>query len=129
MKKILLIILIILGVLVAGCSGPIGSSNKQTSTIVNEQFTISANSVKGYYSDLQTGDELEVSITVLQGGDLDIDFYITNADGAKIISRSKIGDTTISWVAPSSGTYYFKYDNSFSALTSKIVKTTITVTR
>jgi hypothetical protein len=39
------------------------------------------------------------------------------------------GFTKVSWVVPSSGTYFFKYDNSFSALTSKIVKTTITVTR
>jgi hypothetical protein len=135
MKKKLLIVLIILVVLVAGCSGPRGSSEspqqrmKQTSTILNEQFTVAGNSVNSYSSDLKTGDELELSITVLKGGNLDINFYITNANGAKIISRSRIGDTTVSWVVPSSGTYFFKYDNSFSALTSKIVKTTITVTR
>lgn len=130
MKKITLILsIIILIVFVAGCTDAPRQRAKQTSTLLDEQFTVAANSINSYSADLDAGDDIQVSITVLSGGNLDVDFYITNANGAKIISRSRVGETTVSWTVPSSGTYYFKYDNSFSTVTSKIVKTTIKVTR
>lgn len=108
--------------MVAGCLG------KETRTIVNEQFTVAPGQVTSYYYDLKTGDEVEVSLEVLQGGNLDIDFYITDSNGRKIVSRDRVDKTTIQWTAPSSETYYFKYDNKMSLVTSKIVKSTIKVT-
>lgn len=128
MKRLMLFLSIVLIVLVAGCTDT-KTALSQTSTILDEQFTVPANGIKSYESDLRAGDEIQASITVLQGGNLDIDFSITNANGAKIVSRSRIGQSTVSWTVPSSGTYYFKYDNSFSLMTAKIVKTTITLTR
>ena len=121
-KKIFVLSLVLVAILVAGCLG------KETRIIVNEQFTVPPGQVTSYYSDLKTGDEVEVSLDVLQGGNLDIDFYITDSNGRKIVSRNRVGTTTIQWTAPSSGTYYFKYDNGMSLVTSKIVKTTIKVT-
>lgn len=125
-KKIVILLIFLTVVFLMGCTEiPV---TEQTYTLVDEQFTVPANSMKSYYADLEAGDEIQVLITVLEGGNLDIDFYITDANDAKIISRSRIGQSTVSWKVPYSGTYYFVYDNSFSMMTSKIVKTTIKVT-
>jgi len=123
-KKIIILVSIFLIVLAAGCIG--GISNK-TSTLVNEQFTVPANSTKSYDAELEAGDEVQISITVLK--DEYLDFYITNPNGEKIISRSRVRETTITWIVPFSGTYSFTYDNNFSIITAKIVRSTITVTK
>ncbi len=124
MKKIIILVSIFLIVFAAGCIG--GTSNK-TNTLVNEQFTVPANSTKSYDAELEAGDEVQISITVLK--DEYLDFYITNPNWEKIISRSRVRETTIKWIVPFSGTYRFTYDNNFSTITAKIVRSTITVTR
>ncbi len=124
MKKIIILVSILLIVLAAGC---IGGISNNTNTLVNEQFTVPANSTKSYDAELEAGDEVQISITVLK--DEYLDFYITNPNGEKIISRSRVRETTITWIVPFSGTYRFTYDNNFSTITAKIVRSTITVTR
>ena len=121
-KGIWVLSIVLVVALIAGCVG------KETRTIVNEQFTVSPGQAKSYYADLKGGDVVDVSLTVLQGGNLDIDFYIADSDGRKIVSRDRVGETTLQWTVPSSGTYYFKYDNGMSLVASKIVNTTIKVT-
>jgi hypothetical protein len=123
-KKIIILVSIFLIVLAAGCIG--GITNK-TNTLVNEQFTVPANSTKSYDVELEAADEVQISITVLK--DEYLDFYITNPNGEKIISRSRVRETTITWIVPFSGTYRFTYDNNFSIITTKIVRSTITVIR
>lgn len=124
MKKIIILVSILLIVLAAGC---IGGISNNTNTLVNEQFTVPANSTKSHDAELEAGDEVQISITVLK--DEYLDFYITNPNGEKIISRSRVRETTITWIVPFSGTYRFTYDNNFSTITAKIVRSTITVTR
>ncbi len=124
MKKIIILASILLIVLAAGC---ISGISNNTNTLVNEQFTVPANSTKSYDAELEAGDEVQISITVLK--DEYLDFYITNPNGEKIISRSRVKETTITWIVPISGTYRFTYDNNFSIITAKVVRSTITVIR
>ncbi len=85
MKKIIILVSILLIVLAAGC---ISGISNNTNTLVNEQFTVPANSTKSYDAELEAGDEVQISITVLK--DEYLDFYITNPNGEKIISRSRV---------------------------------------
>ncbi len=124
MKKIVILVSIFLIVSAAGC---IGGNTNNTNKLVDEQFTVPANSTKSYDTELEAGDEVQISITVLK--DEYLDFYITDPNGEKIISRSRVKETTITWIVPFSGTYRFTYDNNFSIITAKIVRSTITVTR
>ncbi|HLB71262.1 MAG TPA: emp24/gp25L/p24 family protein [Candidatus Methanoperedens sp.] len=124
MKKIIVLVPIFLFVSAAGC---IGGFTDNTNTLVDEQFTVPANSTKNYDAELEAGEEVRISINVLK--DEYLDFYIINPDGEKIISRSRVRETTITWIIPFSGTYRFTYDNSFSVISAKIVRSTITVTR
>ena len=127
-KKVLSIILLVLlassGMFTLGCVTP-----RTTTVLTDEQFTVPARSTQTRYGELKAGDEVRVEITVLQGGNLDIDFQIKDASGRILVSRSRIGQATIDFKADTSGTYYFVFDNSFSLLTAKIVKTRISVTR
>ncbi len=124
MKKIVILVSIFLIVSAAGC---IGGNTNNTNKLIDEQFTVPANSTKSYDAELEAGDEVQISITVLK--DEYLDFYITDPNGEKIISRSRVRETTITWIVPFSGTYRFTYDNNFSIITAKIVRSTITVTR
>lgn len=121
-NKLFVFSMVLVALLFTGCK-----TKTPTRIIVDERFNVLPLNSQDYSAALETGDSVDVSLTVLEGGNLDIDFYIIDAGGRKLVSRNRVGEMRIQWKVPSSGTYYFKYDNGMSLVTPKTVKTRVQV--
>jgi len=94
-----------------------------------EYFKVADNSSERKYFDLKQGDEIEYSVTVSGGANDDVNFtiYYPNGgdDGGGRVNEKYTGY----FMAQSSGTYIFEFDNRFSIFSNKDVKFEYEITK
>ena len=78
---------------------------------------------------LSSGQTFSGSISISGGSGNDVNFWVTNPQGASILNYGKVsGGTSFEFTAQSSGAYTLHFDNSFSIISSKSVYLTYDVT-
>jgi ABC-type oligopeptide transport system substrate-binding subunit len=78
---------------------------------------------------LDEGDTFSGSLSISGGSGNDINFKVTNPQGATIVNLGKVSQgATFEFTADDSGAYTFHLDNSFSWLSSKAVSISYDVT-
>lgn len=74
---------------------------------------------------LDSGQTFSGSISISGGSGNDVNFWVTNPQGATLVNSGKVsGGTSFEFTAESSGAYTLHFDNSFSLLSSKTVQLT-----
>lgn len=96
----------------------------KSSSIIDESFTVPPSTVTRTAS-LSAGDTINIQLVVTAGGNKDINFNVNNVT-LTFISVSRVTSYDRNWTVPSTGAYFFVYDNSFSTFTSKQVTTEVT---
>ncbi|KAF9346988.1 p24 complex component [Mortierella sp. AD094] len=74
-----------------------------------------------FFEHLDKGDNLHVSFQVGEGGNLDIDFWITDPNSVFVEDATKTAAATYNYEAKSSGKYEYCFSNAFSTVTEKTV--------
>ncbi|KAF8964607.1 p24 complex component [Entomortierella lignicola] len=74
-----------------------------------------------FYEVLEKGDNLHISFQVGEGGNLDIDFWITNPSGSFVEDATKSPAATYNYEAKVNGKHEYCFSNEFSTLTEKTV--------
>jgi hypothetical protein len=77
--------------------------------------------------DLNDGDRVSGSLSVVGGSGNDINFHVTDPDGNRILRHDRVTQTDFSFSASMTGTYRMHFDNSFSIFSSKSVTLEYTV--
>ncbi len=102
--------------------------------LINDQINISAGSYRYYPLTLQAGAKLSFRVTVLQGGNRDINAWLldlenftrfSNEQTFNYYSNSSGGvryDGTFEFIAPENNIYHLILENKFSVITDKTVK-------
>lgn len=78
-----------------------------------------------FYETLATGDRLDLSFQVADGGHLDIDFWVKSPDSRNIYSVNKQSTSTFGFNADSAGKYVYCFSNQFSTFAHKQVSFTL----
>lgn len=74
---------------------------------------------------LNGGQTFSGSISISGGSGNDVNFWVTNPQGATLVNSGKVsGGTSFAFTAESSGAYTLHFDNSFSIFSSKSVQVT-----
>lgn len=132
-KKAVSVIIILFFIFTAGCTGNTHDSSSITSTPtisptennvlrlytetrLDKQITIDEHSYTSYSTDiLQEGDELEITITDLTGGNRDIEIYMHDGSGKfridEYLTKITKGQGTCSWTVPKTTFYHISFDN------------------
>lgn len=77
---------------------------------------------------LNSGQKFTGSLAISGGSGNDIDFWVTDPQGTKVLDLGKVSQgRTFEFVAQSSGAYTFHFGNTFSWFTSKTVNLTYDV--
>ena len=77
---------------------------------------------------LNEGIKLNGSFLVNGGNENDIDFYITDSNGSRIVDLGKVSQqATFEFITPHQGAYTLRFDNSFSWFNPKDVTLTYNV--
>lgn len=84
-------------------------------------ITVSAGNKYTIYTDLNTGDRFQVSISVIGGPNNDIDLTIIDPQGKTLASGRVTQQYSTEIVAAVAGRYNFEFDNSFSIVSDKQV--------
>jgi ribosomal protein L40E/uncharacterized membrane protein len=93
-----------------------------------ETSNVSPGSATTLTFNLQSGQTFSGSLSITGGSGNDINFHVTNPQGATIVNSGRVsGGTSFSFTAESAGAYTLHFDNSFSLFSSKIVVTTYDV--
>jgi hypothetical protein len=94
-----------------------------------ETFNIDADHEKIFTLNLNAGMNIEGSISVTGGSGDDIDFWVTDPAGNKILDFGRVSQGThFEFAANEDGAYSFHFDNSFSVLSTKNVVLTYEIT-
>ncbi|KAF9934777.1 p24 complex component [Linnemannia zychae] len=72
-----------------------------------------------FFEELDKDDHLHVSFQVGDGGNLDIDFWITDPSGTLVEDSRKTASETYNHLAKAKGKYEYCFSNSFSTVTDK----------
>jgi hypothetical protein len=89
---------------------------------------VSAGQIETVSFNLDTGQQFTGSLAITGGSGNDINFYVTNPQGATILNDGRVSQgTPFQFTAQSSGAYTLHFDNSFSILSSKEVVLTYNV--
>ena len=94
-----------------------------------ESFPVPDNDSERKYISLKEGDEIEYAITVSGGRNDDVVFTIHYPDGSNDGGGRIYGNFEDKFIAQTSGTYVFEFDNTFSILSNKSVKFSYDITR
>lgn len=87
-----------------------------------ETFTVDAGYSQLFTLNLSDKDKISGSISVSGGSGNDINFWVTNPQGAKILDFGRVSQgTSFQFTADGSGAYTLHFDNGFSLLSSKVV--------
>jgi hypothetical protein len=71
---------------------------------------------------LDEGDKFTGSIAITGGSGDDVDFYVTDPHGSRIVDLGRVSQgTSFDFTAQDSGAYTLHFDNSFSLFSSKVV--------
>ncbi|KAK3702966.1 hypothetical protein QZH41_012406, partial [Actinostola sp. cb2023] len=74
-----------------------------------------------FYEDIKTNVSLDIEFQVIEGGELDIDFYVKLPNGHRVVEDIRKTDEVHTIPTTEEGTYEFCFDNSFSTLASKTI--------
>ncbi|XP_066547987.1 transmembrane emp24 domain-containing protein 5 [Amia ocellicauda] len=83
-------------------------------------FTLPAGHRECFYQSMRRDASLEIEYQVLDGAGLDVDFYLYSPSGA-VLARDHRKSDGVHTVETEDGDYMFCFDNSFSALSEKII--------
>ncbi|XP_076009677.1 transmembrane emp24 domain-containing protein 5 [Genypterus blacodes] len=83
-------------------------------------FTLPAGRRECFYQTMKKDASLEVEYQVLDGAGLDVDFHISSPTGQVLFSDFRKSDG-VHTVETEDGDYMFCFDNTFSALSEKVV--------
>lgn len=87
-------------------------------------FNVPAGTTQSLTFNLNSGDEVSVSISV-SGGNNDVNFWATDPSGYTVVrTQGIVGGTDLDFKASRDGAYTLFFDNSFSLITSKLVTVT-----
>ncbi|KAJ3034170.1 p24 complex component [Rhizophlyctis rosea] len=86
---------------------------------------VPANKKECFYETLEKDDRLDLSFQVGDGGNLDIDFWITNPEDRLLFSVFKKSTSSFGFNADSTGTYVYCFGNQMSSHTDKDVTFTV----
>ncbi|KAJ3052009.1 p24 complex component [Rhizophlyctis rosea] len=86
---------------------------------------VPANKKECFYEILEKDDRLDLTFQVGDGGNLDIDFWITNPKDTLLFSVFKKSTSSFGFNADSSGTYTYCFGNQMSSVTDKDVTFTV----
>jgi len=141
MKKSLVgigVFLLVVGIVVMACS-LITVSYTTTKPVkveksdywLRESFVVPAGTHHAYHGSFPAGTRMRIYLKVTSGGNLDVNFHVMDEtnywkwrageSASAAITRSRITTFDDYWTVPSTGTWYFVFDNSFSWITSKSV--------
>ncbi|XP_056271564.1 transmembrane emp24 domain-containing protein 5 [Pseudoliparis swirei] len=84
-------------------------------------FTLPAGRKECFYQTMKRDASLELEYQVLDGAGLDVDFLITAPSGQVVFSDYHKSDGVHTVVDTEDGDYMFCFDNTFSALSEKLV--------
>lgn len=71
---------------------------------------------------LDEGDKFSGSLSISGGSGNDIDFYVTDPHGSRIVNLGRVSQgTSFDFSAQDSGAYTLHFDNGFSLFSSKVV--------
>jgi hypothetical protein len=96
----------------------------KSSSILSESFVVPPSTIT-HTAYLNQNDMLNIQVTVISGGNRDIDFSL-NDGSTTHLSFSRVTNVNQNWTVPLSSNYNFVYDNSFSTFTSKDVMVEVT---
>ncbi len=82
---------------------------------------VSAGSKYAIWTDLNTGDKFQVSISVQGGANNDVDLVVTDPQGKTLVSGRVNQQYNTEIVADVVGGYNFVFDNTFSVVSDKQV--------
>ncbi|KAM3876090.1 transmembrane emp24 domain-containing protein 5 [Diretmus argenteus] len=83
-------------------------------------FTLPAGRKECFYQTMKKAASLEIEYQVLDGAGLDVDFYISSPSGQILFSDYRKSDG-VHTVETEDGDYVFCFDNTFSAVSEKII--------
>lgn len=92
----------------------------RSETLVDESFVVAAPETVTHPITLTAGDSLTIQLECTSGGNKDIDFSINDGE-TTYISIARATTFSRDWVVPSTKSYNFVYDNTFSIFISKYV--------
>lgn len=87
-----------------------------------ETMTVSPSSSQLFWINLDDTDKVTGSFSISGGSGNDINFWITNPQGGKILDFGRVSQgTSFEFTAQVSGAYTLHFDNGFSLFSSKVV--------
>ncbi|KAI9337021.1 supernatant protein factor C-terminal domain-containing protein [Zopfochytrium polystomum] len=89
------------------------------------QITLDPHSRDCFYENLVIGDKLDVSFEVFEGGNLDIDFWLSSPTDQILNSRFKQSTGTFDMVAEKDGVYTYCFSNQMSTVSHKTLSFTV----
>ncbi|XP_031557158.1 transmembrane emp24 domain-containing protein 5-like [Actinia tenebrosa] len=94
-----------------------------TSEALKSGFTIKveAGNKECFFEEIKSNVSLDVEYQVVEGGELDINFYLKQPNGKILLEDVQKSDETHNIITPEDGVYEFCFDNSFSSLSSRTV--------
>ncbi|KAI9259202.1 COPII-coated vesicle protein [Helicostylum pulchrum] len=91
--------------------------------IIQHVYTMSVDIEPGevdcYFEDLEVGERLTISYEVNEGGNLDIDFWLSDPNGATELSTVRTTADTHTYFARHEGRHIYCFSNEFSTVSDK----------
>ncbi len=114
-KKLLLLLFSTLAMLLLLITPFVGAQQTET-------FTVDVFSSRVIIFSLDKDVELKGSFSVSGGSGNDVDFYITDPKGSRIVDLGRVsGEAAFEFTANESGAYTLRFDNGFSWFSTKTV--------
>ncbi|KAJ3104883.1 p24 complex component [Phlyctochytrium planicorne] len=85
------------------------------------QLRIQPHMKECFYEQLDIGQQLDIAFQVYDGGQMDIDFWISAPDEKLIHSVFKSTQMTYSFAATSKGKHQYCFSNQMSSITQKVI--------
>ncbi|KAI7904331.1 emp24/gp25L/p24 family/GOLD-domain-containing protein [Cokeromyces recurvatus] len=90
-------------------------------TVSSLSINIPANEQECFFEELHLNDKLTITYQVGDGGNFDIDFWISNPQSSIIVSSSKEDTGSFNVVANMAGRYTYCFSNKMSTVSAKTV--------
>ncbi|KAF9431978.1 p24 complex component [Entomortierella beljakovae] len=84
-------------------------------------INVAAGEDRCFHEDVETGDNIHISFQVGDGGNLDIDFWITDPRGTIVEEARKVDTELFNHEVKMAGKYTYCFSNEFSHVTEKAV--------
>ncbi|KAL6107492.1 tmed5 [Pungitius sinensis] len=114
-----LCVLSVFGALFPGRSAVLASFSQALDS--DFTFTLAAGRRECFFQTMKSDASLEIEYQILDGSGLDVDFVITSPSGQVVFSDYHKSDGVHTVVDTEDGDYMFCFDNTFSAVSEKLV--------